>query len=251
MEEKKITKEKIWSFLAGVGSTMVMVLAFFIPSVQDQYDRYQSRKVITQYEVIGDNFNEEERYDMAEQAYARAFELSENKRLDIEIKRLSAKINRINLNPKWGAVPPDDLEEIDFQYVLHLQTGKENQKDRIATLNSYGIFLAASKKPTEAKAAFMEAIKLDSTEALSYVNLGNLYDQQHKKKAALENYQKAISRDKNNIGAYYNLGLLYYEQGNLKEAEKALKSALVVDSTDTDVLQQYNLVVKQLHEEEK
>ena len=49
MEMKTFIKEKLWPFLAGVGSAAVMVLAFFIPSLQDQWDRYQSRKVIEQY----------------------------------------------------------------------------------------------------------------------------------------------------------------------------------------------------------
>ena len=39
---------KLWPLLVSLGSAMVMLLAFFIPSVQDQWDRYQSREVIQQ-----------------------------------------------------------------------------------------------------------------------------------------------------------------------------------------------------------
>lgn len=239
-------KDKLWPFLAGVSSALVMVLAFFIPSIQDQYDHYQSRKIITRYENLGNDFYKEERYDMAEQAYQKAFELSESKRLDIEIKRLDAKINRINMNPTWGAAPPEDLEEIDFQYLLHLEKGKD--KDRVAILNSYGLFLADAKKGKEAEQAFKEAMLLDSTNVMAYVNLGNLYDQQGKKEWALLKYLQAIRLDSSNGRAHYNLGLLYAEQDSLTKAKHEFWQALKADSTDTDALQQYNQVLQQLGE---
>jgi hypothetical protein len=57
-----------------------MILAFLIPSIQDQWDRYQSRRVIQQYVAMGDDFVREENFTMAEQAFAKAFELSEERR---------------------------------------------------------------------------------------------------------------------------------------------------------------------------
>lgn len=218
-----------------------MVLAFFIPSLQDQWDRHEARKIINQYESLGNDFYKEERYDMAEQAYQKAFELSDSKRLDIETKRLDAKINRINMNPKWGAAPPEDLAEIDFQYLLHMQ----KEKDRVPTLNSYGLFLVDSKKLKEAEQTFKEAQQLDSTDAMAYVNLGNLYDQQGKKKLAIAKYLKAIFLENNNARAHYNLGLLYAEQGKMTDAKFQLSEAVKADSTDTDAVIQYNQIVKQ------
>lgn len=237
MSWKSYVKEKIWPFLAGMGSVLVMLLAFFIPSLQDQYDRYQSRKVIGQYESLGNDFFEEEKYDMAEQAYQKAFELSDSKRLDLEIKRLQAKINRINIDPKWGAAAPEDLEEIDFQYVLHLQKG--NDKARVSTLNSYGIFLAATRQPGRAEEIFLEAIRTDSMDSRAYINLGNLYDQQGKKSAAVKYYQQAIVLDADNARAHYNLGLLYQEQGLLTEAHSQFAAAFKADSADNDIREQY------------
>ncbi|MFT3822618.1 MAG: tetratricopeptide repeat protein [Chitinophagaceae bacterium] len=241
MSVKTYVQEKLWPFLAGMGSAMIMILAFFIPSLQDQWDRYQSRKIITQYEQLGNEFYDEDKYDMAEQAYQKAFELSDSKRLDIEIKRMNAKINRINMNPRWGTTPPEDLEEIDFQYVLHLQRDAKMTKEQVATLNSYGIFLAASSKPQQAEKAFLEAAQLDPSDATAFINLGNLYDQQGKKQAATTLYQKAISLDKSNTRAHYNLGLLYYEQGKIQDAKNEFSQVLQVDSTDTDARKQYEL----------
>jgi tetratricopeptide (TPR) repeat protein len=251
MGVKTFITEKLWPFLAGISSALIMLLAFFIPSLQDQWDRNQSRKIITQYENLGNDFYKEERFDMAEQAFQKAFELSENKRLDIEIKRLDAKINRINMNPKWGAAPPEDLEEIDFQYLLHMQKEKDQEKERVSTLNSYGVFLVSLKKLKEAENSFKEAIQLDSTDALAFVNLGNLYDQESKKNEALVKYLKAISLDSSNARAHYNLGLLYVEQGKLEEAKKHFTEAIKADSTDTDAKAQYNQLLKQMKRGEK
>ena len=239
-------KEKLWPFITGFGSALVMILAFFIPSLQDQYDRFQSRKIINQYEILGDDFYKEERYDMAEQAYQKAFEFSDSKRLDLEIKRLEAKINRVNINPVWGGAVPEDLEEIDFQYVLHLQHGKENEKKRLVTLNSYGLFLVSSKKLGEAKKIFLEAAHIDSTDVLAYINLGNLYDQLGKKDAALKNYLKALSLDKTNQRAHYNLGLLYLEKNKLNDALHEFEEVLKVDSTDADAKLQYHQTLEQV-----
>lgn len=242
--------QKAWTFLAGMGSTIIMVLAFFIPSIQDQWDRNESRKIINQYEQLGDELFDEQRFDMAEQAYRRAFELSDSRRLDLEMKRLNANINRINMNPNWGAEPPEDLEEADYQYVLHMQTGNEHIKERVNTLNSYGLFLVSKKKITEAEAAFKEAIELNPQNELAYINLGNLYDQLNKKEMALHFYEKAIALDKNNIQAFYNLGLLYAEMGNYPAAKIQFSSALKLDSTNADVKKEYSYVMEKLGEQQ-
>ena len=182
LDEKK-SYSKMWTFLAGAGSASVMFLAFLLPSVQDQIDRYQSRKVIEKYEQLGNEFFHEEKYALAEQAYQKAYELSENKRLDIEVKRLNAKINTIGNNPSWGAKPPEEIEDVDFQFLLKMVKG-QNVSDRVEILNSYGVYLAGLKRLKEAKKALEEAIQLDASEAISYINMGNLYDQMNQKTEA-------------------------------------------------------------------
>lgn len=232
----------IWPILVSLGSVFAMLVSFFIPSIQDQWDRLQSRRVVEKYMVLGDDFFNEERYDMAEKAYEKAFDFSDQKRLDIEVKRLRSKINRVTMDPLWGAKPPDSVEEVDFQYVLHLQKEKNQEKDRVVTLNSYGIFLASQHRTKEAEDAFSEAIRLDSTDVLAYVNIGNLYDGSGKKNLACGYYRRAISLEPENERAHYNLGLLLSEQGKPAEALAEFQTALKYDSTDTDAVRECRMI---------
>ncbi|MEO7992238.1 MAG: tetratricopeptide repeat protein [Chryseolinea sp.] len=238
-----ITK-KLWPFLVSASGAIVMILAFFIPSLQDQWDRYQSRKVIQQYVAIGDDFVKEENYTMAEEAFTKAYELSEEKRLDIEVKRLQAKVNLIYLDPVWGSKPPEGLEEVDFQFLLHLQKGADHTKERASILTAYGIYLASVGKTKEAEKEFDNAIQLNPIEVLAYINSGNLHDQVGKKNEAERAYQKAVTLDPKNIRAHYNLGLLFSEQGRLKEAEGEFAIASKLDPQDTDAINQRDSIRK-------
>lgn len=236
-----------WPYLVSAGSAMVMILAFFIPSVQDQWDRYQSRKVVQQYELLGDQFFQEEQYKMAEAAYARAYELSEEKRLDIEVKRLNAKINLINLDPDWGSKLPEDLEEVDFQFLLHMQKGKEQESQRISTMNSYGIFLAHSDRTDEAMKIFDDVIRLQPDEVSAHINLGNLFDQLGDAPAAEKSYRKAIEIDSGNIRAHYNLGVLFSEHGREREAVAEFEKAMKLDPGDSDAAREYKFLREGIH----
>ena len=245
---KSFIKRKLWPFLVSLGGATVMLLAFFIPSVQEQWDRYQAREVIEQYEQMGNEFFEEERYKMAEEAYAKAFELSEQKRLDIEVKRLTAKVNRISENPDWGSKPPEDLNEIDFQFLLHMEKGKDYSRERLYTLNSYGVFLASLGKIKKAHAAFEEAIQLNPQESHTYINLANLLDQEGGKEEAEKFYLKAITLDPENFRAHYNLGLLFEESGKPNEAEKEFRRSMELDPGDSDALAHYNFIHRKFME---
>lgn len=247
-QKDKPSNNKIWAFMAGAGSASVMLLAFLLPSIQDQYDRYESRKVIEKYVDLGNEFFDEEKYGLAEHAYETAFELSEYKRLDIEVKRLNAKINCIGNNPNWGSKPERKKEDsviVDFQFLLKMI--KDDEKvDRVAILNSYGVYLAGIKRIKEAKKELEEALKLDASEPVTYINLGNIYDQQNQKNEAEKCYLKAIALDKDNGRAHYNLGLLYDEQGKLTEAKKEFEKTLQIEPEDVDAKTQYNSVLEKL-----
>ncbi|WP_395741244.1 tetratricopeptide repeat protein [Prosthecobacter sp.] len=239
---------KIWPYLATISSALVMLLAFFIPSIQDQWDRYHSRQIIGQYVSLGDEFMEEERYDMAETAYQKAFELSQQTRLEIEMKRLKARVHRMSMLVEWGAAPPDDLEEVDFQLLLHMQKGHENDKERAFTLNSYASYLAGSKKLKEAEAALRQALLLEPASSMLHLNLGNLQDQMGKKDDALKSYLKALELDPKSLNAHYNLGLLYVELGKYAEARHAFEEALKIAPDDAETKQQLDKVRKKLGE---
>ena len=244
-EETVALTERFWAYLAAIISGTVTLLAFLIPSIQAQWDRYQAREVVEQYVSLGDDCVKEERYDVAEKAYEKAFELSLQTRLDVDRKRLTARVSRMSLIAEWAAPPPEDLEDVDFQLLLHMQQGKQNAKQRAFTLHSYGSFLAGSAKIPEAEAAISEAIQLDPDNSMLYLNLGNLQDQSGRKDDAIKTYQKAIALDPNSVNALYNLGLLYFELGRDLEAKQSLGEALRL-SPDPETKTHYDAVVKKL-----
>ncbi len=226
--------KKIWPIVVSAGSASMMILAFFVPSIQDQWDRYQARQVIRQYEKLGNEFFEGEHFEMAEEAYGKAFELSEQKRLDLEIKRLNAKVNRIGSDPTWGTKAPEGLQDIDFQFLLHFQSGEDKVKNRVSTLNCYGVFLASEKRNEEAEKIFKDAIQLDSMDVQAFVNMGSLLFYDVKTSEARKYYLKAISLDPENSRAHYNLGLLLSELGKLEEAKNEFSKAVELDPGDED-----------------
>jgi len=226
--------KKVWPVMVSVGSASVMILAFFLPSIQDQWDRYQARQVIKQYEKLGNEFFDGENFEMAEEAYTKAFELSEQKRLDLEIKRLNAKVNRIGSDPTWGTKAPEGLKDVDFQFLLHFQSGDDKIKNRVLTLNCYGVFLASEDRGEEAEKILRDAIKLDSADVLAFINLGNLYFNGEKVVEAKKLYLKAISFDPENSRAHYNLGLLYSDQRDWENAKMEFTKAAEFDPDDED-----------------
>jgi len=226
--------KKIWPVVVSVGSASMMILAFFVPSIQDQWDRYQARQVIRQYEKLGNEFFDGEHFEMAEEAYGKAFELSEQKRLDLEIKRLNAKVNRIGSDPTWGTKTPEGLKDIDFQFLLHFQSGEDKVKNRVSTLNCYGVFLASENRSEDAEKIFKDAIRLDSTDVQAFVNMGSLLFYDDKFDEAKKYYLKAISLDPANSRAHYNLGLLYSDLQDLENAKKEFSKAVESDPHDED-----------------
>ncbi len=246
--KKKIEQLRtIWPVLASLGGAMVMLLAFFIPSVQDQWDRYESRKIIDRYETLGNEFMLEEEYKMAEDAYARAFELSEEKRLDIEMKRLEAKISRVNVETEWGAPLPEDLHEIDFQFLLHFLKVDDHDHRRISAMDCYGVYLAHAGREQEAEKIFRKILSKNPNETLTHLNLGNLLEHQGMMQAAEESYHHAIRIEPLNGWAHYYLAHVLLKQGRIGEAAEELDEARRLDPADRDVAQEYDSVLRLLN----
>lgn len=238
--------KKSWPYIAGIGGALGMAMAFYIPGVQDQFDRLESRKIISRYEQLGDEFMAEEQYRMAEEAYARAYELSDEKKLELEVKRLTAKINRVNVEIEWGAELPEDLKEIDFQFLIHFLKGKEHEKDRVSAMNCYGVFLAHSGRTKEAETLFTGILAKHPGEAITLINLGNLYDHTTRPREAEESYRKAITAEPDNGWAHYYLGHLLKNQNRLPEAQKELEIVVKLDPADSEAVHDYHAVIKQL-----
>lgn len=230
--------QRLKPWAAGAASALVTMLAFFLPSLQDQWDRYDARRVIQRYVELGRDFMQEERYKLAEEAFAKAFELSENKRLDIEAERLEARVEQVNADPVWGQKNPEGLTESDFLYLLDFRKGRGHERQRAATLNSYGVFLAGEKRWHDSEAALREAIRLDSTKAEPFVNLGNLLSDQNRSREAEVAYRKAVALDRSSASAQYNLGLLLAQTGRPAEAEAALRRAVELAPDDPDALRE-------------
>ena len=229
---------RVQPWIAGAASAFVTVLAFFLPSLQDQWDRWQSRQVIQRYVELGRDFMHEGRFKIAEETFAKAFELSENRRLDIEQERLAAKVARVNEDPAWGETNPEGLEESDFLYLLHLQEGRGagQRREQALTLNSYGVFLTSEKRFAEAESTFHRSILLDSTNASARVRLGNLLSDRGRQREAETAYRLALRLDPGSLSGHYNLGLLLAQTGHPAEAETSLRRAVELGPGDADAL---------------
>jgi tetratricopeptide (TPR) repeat protein len=231
---------RVQPWLAGAASAFVTMLAFFLPSLQDQWDRLQARQVIQRYVELGRDFMHEGRYKIAEETFAKAFELSENRRLDIEEQRLAAKVARVNEDPAWGETNPEGLEESDFLYLLHLQDGRggAQRREQALTLNSYGVFLTSEKRFAEAESTFHRSILLDSTSASARVRLGNLLADLGREGQAETSYRAALRLDPGSLSGHYDLGLLLARTGRPAEAEGSLRRAAELAPGDPDVLRE-------------
>jgi Flp pilus assembly protein TadD len=228
--------EKLRPLAAGVASALITVLAFFLPSLQDQWDRYHAREVVQRYVELGRDFMREERYALAEEAFAKALELSENQRLDIEEERLEARVEQVNADPEWGKANPTSLKESDFLYLLHLRHGRGKANQRARTLSSYGIFLASEHRLTEAEDALRESVRLDSVNAAAFVHLGNVLSDEGREAAAESTYRRAIALDSTSGAAHFDLGVLLDQGGRVAEAERAYRKAVALDSSDADAM---------------
>ncbi len=234
--EKPSRWKRMSAFIAGASSTLVILLAFLIPGVQDQWDRFQARRIIQRHVELGREFMQESKYALAEKSFAKAFELSESKRLDIEEERLKAKVQAVNAAPRWGAKNPEGLEEADFLYLLQLQRVPAQAAERAATLDCYGTFLASAQRYQEAEEQLRAAVQLNPSEVTAQVNLGNLLREQNKLKEAEAVYRKALQLDAHNASVHYDLGVVLAELHRPAEAEAELRNAVLDAPADADLL---------------
>ncbi len=221
-------------FIAGLSSASVVLLAFLIPSLQDQWDRYRMRAAVDRYVEIGRGLMRSGQYESAEGAFNRAVELSGNQRLDLIEDQTRARVMRIYDDPQWRGEVEEDLREADFVYLLALESAAADAKHRAATLTAYGAFLAGQDRWKEAEEVLTQAITLQPTSPDPHIHLGNLFDDVGKKAEAEREYRRAIVLDAKEPNAHYNLGLLLAESGRHAQAVEEFKAALALRPEDGD-----------------
>lgn len=222
--------------ITSATSAVVLILAFLLPGAQDQWDRWQSRKVIDAYAEVGRQLMTEQRYVEAEQAFAKAFELSENRRLDLEQERLVAHIHRLLLEPSWGAPNPVDITESDFRSLIVLQARDGDTPGQARTQALLADFLASEGRVREAVAAAQSAVAKDSTFARGWVSLGNALEEMQQSHQAEIAYRRALALDSTNASAAYDLALLLDGTGENPESHALFRRAAALAPDDTLVL---------------
>jgi tetratricopeptide (TPR) repeat protein len=230
---KAADKDSFWQrarfFLAGASSALVVLLAFLIPSLQDQWDRYQTRA------AIGEQLMQDGQYQSAEQAFTRAVELAGFQRNDLLENQIRSRVMRVYENEEWRGPVAEDVTEADFAFLLQTETGPAFAIKRAATLAAYGAFLAGKKRYRDAEARLQESIQLDARNADAHVHLGNVYDDLKRPADAEREYRRAIALNPDDANAHYNLGLLLQDLQRPAEAEAELRVALARDPGNVEI----------------
>lgn len=228
---RRFIAQRVWPFLAGMGSAAVMLLAFLLPSLQDQWDRYKGREVVNAFVALGDTLMARDAFAQAEAAYDKANELASGSRLEIEVKRLEARVGRMSAMQEWSDSVAGDLDEVDFAFLLGLKGSTGVQRARI--LQAQARFFASRGQAAQAEAALSEALALSPNDAWLLVDQGNVLDQLGRKQEAEQAYRAAITHEPGMAQAHFDLGLLYAEQQQSSLALREMREALRLDPTDT------------------
>jgi len=242
MPERRATPpraEADWSrvrtFLAGASSAVVVLLAFLIPSLQDQWDRRQTRIAVDRYVAVGERLLKEEHFESAEQSFERAVELAGYQRYDLIEKQIRARVMRIYEDPAWRGAAPDEVNEADYIYLSEAQNAPSRARERASTLAAYGAYLAGMDRLPDAEARLQESAALDPGNWISHVHLGNLYDDLHRPQDAEREYRAAMKIDPRSDIAPYNLGLLLLAQDRAVEAEGVFRAILSAGTHGSEV----------------
>jgi tetratricopeptide (TPR) repeat protein len=237
---KSANTDSFWQrarfFLAGASSALVVLLAFLVPSLQDQWDRYQTRAAVDRYAAIGEQLLQDGHYQSAEQAFARAVELAGFQRNDLLENQIRSRVMRVYENEEWGGPVAEEVTEADFEFLLNSETGPASAARRAATLAAYGAFLAGNKRLRDAEARLRESIQLDARNAEAHVHLGNVYDDLKRPADAEREYRRAIALNPDDANAHYDLGLLLQDLQRPAEAEAELRLALAKNPGNAEII---------------
>jgi tetratricopeptide (TPR) repeat protein len=224
--------------LANLGALTVTALAFLIPSVQEQWDRWKARAVVDAYADIGRQLMNEQRFPEATAAFEKAQELAENPPIELEESRLRAKTSAVLSDVTWRGANPSGLDEQNFVLLEHLESQRRaDAQTRADTLNHHGLYLVSQGRDHDAERLFHEASVLDPRASGAHVNLGNLFADAQRRQEAETEYRKALELEPSDADARYNLCLLLEDEERLPEAVTELRRTVELAREDRDVLQ--------------
>jgi len=103
------------------------------------------------------------------------------------------------------------------------------EKPTVDGLTNLGNALAAQGRTQEATDMYHAALARDSTAALTWFNLGNLFMQTGSPRRAYAAWEKTLEHQPHLAAAHRNLGLLLYQAGRLEEALRHLETYITLE----------------------
>jgi tetratricopeptide (TPR) repeat protein len=222
--------------LASLGAAAVTALAFLIPSLQEQWDRLKTQTVVDTYADIGSQLLREQSYAEAATVFAKAQELAESPRIDLEEGRLRASTGEVLSDLTWRGPNPSGLDESSFVVLERLERDHADARTRAQTLSHHGLFLISAGRDHAAEQLFLAAIALDPKSVEARVNLANVLSDDEQAREAETQYRRAIALDPEDTDARFNLGLLLEDADRVPEAVAELGRSVELASDDRDAL---------------
>ncbi len=111
-----------------------------------------------------------------------------------------------------------------------------NQQIDANSLYQNGRKYFKSEHFTEALKNFNKATKLDNTNPLYYLEIGNTYFNMQQYAETIKNLNKAIELDDSDARNYYTIGLAYYNLDKIKKAIKNLEKAIQLEPWNSDYI---------------
>ncbi len=94
--------------------------------------------------------------------------------------------------------------------------------------------LLVKDKADEAKALFLEAIKLDPKNSVAYFGLGDVYVGLNQQADAIKNYEDSLRNNPNLTEIFVPLGVLYFQTGEIAKADDLLTKALATNANNSE-----------------
>jgi tetratricopeptide (TPR) repeat protein len=233
-------RKRLWRravpILASIGAASATALAFLIPSLEDQWDRWKARSVVDAYAEVGCRLMDEQHFAEAAAAFEKAEELADNQRIDLEEQRLRAHTSEVLSDTSWRGANPSGLDEASFVILEQLEMDHAGGT-RADTLTHHGLFLVSQGRDQRAEQLFRAATALDSEAVDARVNLANLLSDGERTREAEAQYRKALSIDPESVDARYNLALLLENMNRLPDALSELRRSVELAADDSDVLE--------------